>query len=470
MTLRRLYLITIIAFMLLGCGGNEGGTERDTTTTDVGVADGTGASDQLAPPDTTSAVDTVGSPLAPPTGVTTPLPWSTEATNATCADDIDNDGNTFKDCSDFGCSRNLAVFVCGTQHHYEASPELCSDGKDNDGDGLVDCDDPDCFKNPFHDTCPKTKPESDCRDGIDNDNDGHTDCDDFDCKILDPACRTAMTVRVLFDQTVDETAVYGPNSDWIVDASGWLPSPSNPTSADQWHGALSSFGYALHQKGMLVESLVPWQNGRLSYQDPSNPQDLSNYDVLVMVEPSMGMSAEQKSAIIRYVLDGGSLLMVANHLGADRDGNNWAAPQVWNDMLFNNTEQNDPFGIKFDEIDADPGDTLTNVKGPHPVLEGANGTVTKIGFYKGCTAQLTGTNAKAQGLIFLDDATDAQTKIIVAVAEAGKGRVVAITDSAIATDASDSHGTVSAFKETWGNPQQHNAALFLNAIDWLLAR
>jgi hypothetical protein len=59
-----------------------------------------------------------------------------ENTAVLCADQIDNDGDSFTDCGDFDC----AAF-CLTP---EDTAVLCADALDNDGDGFTDCDDFDC--------------------------------------------------------------------------------------------------------------------------------------------------------------------------------------------------------------------------------------------------------------------------------------------------------------------------------------
>ena len=93
--------------------------------------------------------------------------------------------------------------------------------------------------------------------------------------------------------------------------------------------------------------------------------------------------------------------------------------------------------------------------------------VTTIGFYMGCAATLTGSNPSARGLLFLDGATDETSRIVVGSAEVGAGRVVFVTDSAIAGDGSDSHGNSNPDRDAWSDVAQDNSTLFLNAMYWL---
>ncbi len=435
----------LFACLLLACAPGDGSDEGGSSETG-GTSEPTG-----------------GEPIEPYVPVDgNAFPWAGESTDEVCADSQDNDDNGYADCEDFACSRNPSVFVCGADSVYESTPDLCADGMDNDGDGYADCEDPDCFKNPFHDVCAKPRTDADCVD--DGDGDGAVGCDDLDCRVDVAACPPAAgSLRILFDQTIDETAGGGPNSDWVVDVWGRLPAPSNPTTADEWAGALSGFGFALYEEGHRLENLVAW-DGRVSFEDEGNPQDLGFYDVVVLFEPSRRMRPEEKAAIIKYVMAGGGLLAVANHRSADRDGNGWSAPEIFNDMFDDNPVMADPFGFRFDEVDEELETAIDGVlDAGHPVISGPAGEVAEIGFYTGCTARLTGSNAKAVGLVSLAQAD----KLVGGVAEVGAGRVVFVTDSAIAGDGTDSHGTDQHNHDAWNDAALDNRALFLNAVAWL---
>jgi len=408
-------------------------------------------------------------PQGPPPGAgKNPFPWSQESRDSVCDDKSDNDDNDYTDCDDFSCSRNPSVIVCGSASLYESTPTLCGNGKDDDYDGRPDCADPDCYKNPFVNVCVQPKVEDRCGEGIDGDGDGLKDCDDNDCLALDPGCTLAAgSLRVVFDQTLDETASNGPNSDWLVDPWGRLPTPSNPASRNEWKGSLSSFAFALYQDGHVVENLTAWEQ-ELTYGEAGNPQDLSRYDVVIVIEPSRRIYADEKAALINFVDGGGGLLLVANHVSADRDSNGWGAVRAFNDLFDDNPVRPDPFGFRFDTIDIEDELTLERIEAPtHPVISGAAGTVSRIGLYLGTTARSTGSNPDTVGLIVLDDAASSKVDIVAGVSQVGAGRVVFVTDSALVGDGTDSHGTSIVAKDAWNNPSLQHSALFVNAVTWL---
>jgi len=438
--------IALTVTSLLACGGGEGAANGATEASAEDVP-----GEVLPPADASPQADTADAQADQQAGPTCPppptlaFPWAGEATDDTCADGVDQDGNGYTDCDDFGCARNLAVTVCGDKARFENDPASCGNQQDDDGDGLTDCEDPDCSKNPFHGACEHPPRECDCLGDADADGDGLAGCADPDCVAAQPACVPPAGV---------------PRA-WAP-----VPWPPQPTKEDDWAGALSSFGFALTQAGFQVESLPAW--GRLSLGDDTNAQDLSRYQVLVLMEPSRALTAGEKEAIVRFVQAGGGLLAVANHVGADRDGNGVSAPIALNGLLADNPVQADPFGLALDEVDVDVSKPLDRIALPeHPVIQGPAGPVGRIGFYQGCSIHLTGTNPDARALIQFSDAPDDATRIAVAVAEVGPGRVVLAADSAIAGDGTDSHGNRNLDHDSWHSPSQDNAPFFLNAVHWL---
>ncbi len=424
----------------------------------------------LSPPELQDApaddADDDGTVTPPPIG---PLfPWAGEGlSDAQCSDGIDNDGNGYTDCQDFACSRNLGIFSCGNAAVYENSPAACTDGRDNDGDGLIDCADPDCAKNPYHQVCPPLLRESLCATHGDSDGDGYFGCDDLDC-LRDPTLCPHNRKRVLFDQSLDETAALGPNSDWVIDGVQAYPHPSNPSGPNDWAGALSSFAYDLVAQGDFLCETLPSYQGRLSYGDPSNDQDLQHFHILVLIEPSRAISRDEANAIIRFVQAGGGLLLAGNHLGADRDGNGVSAPQALNMLLTQNDVAIDPFGFAFDEVDFDPKTPIDTILAPsHPVLNGPHGVVSALGIFQGCTLHSTGTNPNLVPLLAARPDTESGHDLVAVATTFGAGRVVALVDSATFGDGSDSHGKRNQAHNAYDAPGEQNRAFALNAMAWL---
>jgi hypothetical protein len=177
-------------------------------------------------------------------------------------------------------------------------------------------------------------------------------------------------VKILFDATKVEMAG---SADWVIDTDAHnlytnntvniggtesnpqrFPSPAQSTIISStpetyWEGALSHWAIDCVRQGYTVETL-PW-NGRITYNDASNVQDLSNYKVFVVDEPNILFSANEKTAIVNFVRNGGGLMMIADHTISDRNNDGSDSLMIWNDLMTTNTVQNNPFGITFDAVD-----------------------------------------------------------------------------------------------------------------------
>jgi hypothetical protein len=119
--------------------------------------------------------------------------------------------------------------------------------------------------------------------------------------------------KFLFDASHLENAG---SADWQIDADGTenvplytggttvetkaqrFPTPSytgitSTTAENYWKGAMSAWAVELVKKGELVESLPV--GTAITYGNASNVQDLSNYDVFVVVEPNRLFTAAEKN-------------------------------------------------------------------------------------------------------------------------------------------------------------------------------
>jgi hypothetical protein len=293
--------------------------------------------------------------------------------------------------------------------------------------------------------------------------------------------------KFLFDASKAETAG---NADWIIDADHWnldytpyahlggneanaqrYPSPAqnnihNNTSETYWKGALSAWGVELVKRGYTVETL-PY-NGQITYMNSSNVQDLSNYDVFVVCEPNIKFTSSEKSAILQFVKNGGGLFMVADHNNSDRNGDGYDSPFIWNDLMFNNSMENNPFGIKFDyEFFNEFTNNIVNNAG-NPITNGEYGKVTKVEFYGGTSMTLyPNANGSVHGVVYKQYASvPGNQNVMCAYASFGEGKVVALGDSSPADDGSgDIHDNLydGWLEDANGNHRK----LIMNGSVWL---
>ncbi|MEI6754732.1 MAG: T9SS type A sorting domain-containing protein [Paludibacter sp.] len=297
-------------------------------------------------------------------------------------------------------------------------------------------------------------------------------------------------IKVLFDATKAEMAG---NADWVIDSdiynigfSGGIAVPgsgseSNPqqfptpdqsnvtakTTEDYWTGALSSWAIDCVKKGLKVETL-PY-NGRITFGDNSNSQDLSNYNVFIVCEPNSLFTASEKTAIINYVNNGGSLFMVSDHTISDRNGDGKDSPDIWNDLLTNNTVKANPFGISFDL--ANIVQTTTNVASlPNDsILNGEMGSVNQLKWSNGTTMTLSKTaNPTVVGEVFaLNASNTGNTNVMFATARYGKGKVAAIGDSSPCDDGTGDTGDNLYVGYT--DMSENHRRIIMNATLWLVA-
>jgi hypothetical protein len=264
--------------------------------------------------------------------------------------------------------------------------------------------------------------------------------------------------KVLFDNTKHEQAG---NADWVVFDSGRYAALVHPSTETDWKGGLSSWGYALHQTGRYdIEELPP--GSRITFGDSSNQQDLAGYDAFIVPEPNNKFSAAEATAIEAYVRAGGGLFAIADHTGADRDGDGIDAVEAW-DGLFDAVQG--AFGVRFDTSNiTDSPDSNVLVDASDPVLHGAFGEVGGTTYYAGATMTVDPTkNPTVKALIWKSGAPQGTTKITFATSLLGDGRIAFIGDSSPADDGTGEKGLL----DGWDDPKGTNKALFLNATAWL---
>lgn len=112
---------------------------------------------------------------------------------------------------------------------------------------------------------------------------------------------TANGKKVLFDNTHGQTVGA---ADWVID------------------GGFSDFANTLGNAGYFVKELRKSTAIILS--------DLSAYDVFVIGEANIPYKTSEQSAMLQYVLGGGSIFFIGDHYNADRNKNRWDASEVFN--------------------------------------------------------------------------------------------------------------------------------------------
>src|SRR6195952_78518 len=208
----------------------------------------------------------------------------------------------------------------------------------------------------------------------------------------------ATVKRVLFDNTKAETAG---NADWIISTS--QPDPlsqnGNPTSETSWTGALSSWGVALQRTGQY--SLKTLNSGTITYGG-SGALDLKNFDVFVLPEPNILLTAAEKKAVMTFVQNGGGLFLIVDHSGSDRNNDGEDSVEIGTDLMTNNGVDNtDPFGLTLDTIDISSENAVAVSSSTDPVINGPFGKVTGAIMRDGSTQTLhKADNANVKGLVF----------------------------------------------------------------------
>lgn len=295
--------------------------------------------------------------------------------------------------------------------------------------------------------------------------------------------------KILFDATKAEMAG---NGDWVIDADSHnlkansngtvttggsdsnpqrLPTPAQSgitinTTETYWTGALSAWAIDLVKRGYVVETL-PY-NGKITYGDSSNAQDLSNYKVYIIDEPNLKFTTAEANALVNFVNNGGGLFMISDHDISDRNGDGWDSPGIWNDILSNNTVKPNPFGITFDLQNI--SQTSTNIANlpTDPILHGPAGTPTQIQFSNGTTMTLNKVaNPSVKGLMFkTGSSASGTTNVLFATATYGLGKVCALGDSSVPDDGTgDPSDTL--YNGYTGDANGNHKPLLLNATIWL---
>jgi hypothetical protein len=315
--------------------------------------------------------------------------------------------------------------------------------------------------------------------------------------LLLPVCFSSLAqpTKILFDASKAEAAG---SADWIIDADAnnlgfgggpavlnagsesnaqKTPTPSqsgitSSTPETYWQGGLSFWGIDCVNKGYIVETL-PY-NGRITYGDASNLQDLSNYKVYVVCEPNILFTAAEKTAILNFVANGGGLFMVADHTISDRNNDGFDSPAIWNDLMQNNSTGNtNPFGIIFDlQNFSQQSSNIASLPLNDSILHGPMGNVVKVQWNGGTTITVNPTiNPTVKPIVYQNTISGAtgNNSVMVATARYGFGKVVAMGDSSPCDDGSGDANDI-LFAGYNGDVTPNHRNLLMNSTIWLAVK
>ena len=282
-----------------------------------------------------------------------------------------------------------------------------------------------------------------------------------------PAASAATSARILFDNGHAETAG---NADWIISTA--VPNPysqdSSPTSETDWTGAISSWGVSLAQYPGYYPTLRT-TTSPLTY-GTTGSLDLQNFDELIIPEPNTAFTSAERTAIMRFVQDGGGLFLIVDHDVSDRNNDGVDSVDIANQLFTSNGVDNtNPFGITVDykNYSSENETNIPSSARTHPVIDGPWGTVTGSILRGGTTFTIsTASNPNAKCLLYRNAVSNTgSTGCFFAVSQFGSGRVALWGDSSPVDDGTGQSGNT--LYDGWNDPAGTDAELALNATDWL---
>ena len=303
-------------------------------------------------------------------------------------------------------------------------------------------------------------------------------------------------VKILFDNTHAETSGSG---DWCIDAdlhnmtwyatgvtgTGASDYHSNPqqyptptqttvtssTSETYWEGALSYWAIDCVNRGYWVESL-PY-TGHITYGDVSNPQDLTNYEVFIVDEPNIVFTSAEKAVMMNFVANGGSLFMISDHTGSDRNNDGWDSPAIWNDFITNNGVQNNALGFTFALQNFSDGSYNPNVStsSTDSITRGPFGNVSEVKWSNGtCMTLDTAQNHSVKAHVWKNGKGQTDTAAVCVTTRYGCGKVAAIGDSSPPDDGTGNTGTsnqITLYTGYTGDASGNHRPWLMNTTIWL---
>lgn len=294
--------------------------------------------------------------------------------------------------------------------------------------------------------------------------------------------------KILFDCTHAETAG---NGDWCIAATNhslaWNPnacvgcgSKSDPTqyptptqtavtsstAETYWEGALSYWAIDCVKQGYWVETLPP-ATGQITYGNSSNLQDLSNYNVFVVDEPNIVFNAAEKTAIMHFIQNGGSLFAISDHTGSDRNNDGWDSPAIWNDFLTNNGVANNAFGYKFilENFSGVSANLVTATT--DSITHGPFGSVSEVQWSNGtCMTINPSQNASVEAHVWKNGMGQTDTAALCVTARLQCGKIASIGDSSPPDDGTG-NPSVTLYTGYTGDAAGNHRPWLMNMMIWL---
>ncbi|MBN2364354.1 hypothetical protein JXL83_09510 [candidate division WOR-3 bacterium] len=280
---------------------------------------------------------------------------------------------------------------------------------------------------------------------------------------------TVCSKTVLFDQSHSQTNYS--SYDFIVDDNSPIPQPYPPSGPNSWNGQLSTWAYEIYLMGHSVRINT----------DYITSSTFNGVDLFIIPEPQDTFSVPEMDAIENFVLSGGSLLIIADHNGSDRNANGWDSPSIFDGYTqphITTFPGNDPerfikprFGMHL-HVKGEGNNSITgswtNVSSlpDDPIINGPFGKVDTFTYHVGNVFSVfPGINASLDSLrghIWKNMSPQDTTLIIVVTCKAGSGKVGGVGDSSPCCDGSGP----TSHENNW--IEHDNRELFLNLSTWLL--
>ncbi len=182
-------------------------------------------------------------------------------------------------------------------------------------------------------------------------------------------------------------------------------------------GGFSDFADTFRHLGFRVEDLKT---------GPVTPEILARCTIFVVGEPNSRFTDDEERALVEWVRSGGSLYLIADHTGSDRNNDGFDSIGVFNRFT-------PEFGFTFEEAWIKRMSPIPVPAGLHEVFR----DVPAVGLWGGTVARVTGQAARGLLEVKYKDKTGAERSgHYLVVAEPGRGRVVALGDSSPYDDGS----------------------------------